>query len=58
MSTANMPKWRKDATEFSVSVNFHETRGYQATIPRPVVEKLEDKTRMTFRIRGKRVSVT
>ena len=36
-----MPKWRKDATEFRVSVSYHAVRGYQCYLPRPVVEKLE-----------------
>jgi hypothetical protein len=58
MGTANMPKWKKDATEFTVSLNFHKTRGYQATIPRPVVEKLADRSKLTFRIKGERVTIT
>ena len=35
-----MPKWKKGATEFTVSVNYHEIRGYQSSIPRPVIEHL------------------
>lgn len=43
-----MPKWKKDATEFTVGVSYHEQRGYQSSIPRPIVEFLrvhEDKSR-------------
>ncbi|MGB6672181.1 MAG: hypothetical protein WBE34_07095 [Candidatus Nitrosopolaris sp.] len=35
-----MGKWKKDAKEFVVGVNFFEDRGYQSAIPRPIMEKL------------------
>lgn len=35
-----MPKWKKDAKEFVVGVNFVENRGYSSSIPKPVVEIL------------------
>jgi len=60
-----MPKWKKDATEFTVKVGYHTDRGYQVYIPRPVVEALKihtDETRspnpITFTIKGKRVEIT
>jgi hypothetical protein len=52
-----MPKWKKDATEFTVSVNYHETRGYQATIPKPIMERLPDKSKIRFVVRGRRIEV-
>ena len=66
MECETMPKWSKDATEFTVSVGYHEIRGYQVYIPRPVVEHLEihrDKSRhpkpITFVLDGKRkVAIT
>jgi hypothetical protein len=35
-----MPKWRKDATEFVVGVNYMKDRGYQSSIPKPIMDKL------------------
>lgn len=35
-----MGKWKKDAKEFVVSVNYVENRGYSSSIPKPVVEIL------------------
>jgi hypothetical protein len=52
-----VPKWKKDATEFTVKVNFVEKRGYQANLPKPIIEKLGDPKEITFLIRGKRVEV-
>lgn len=59
-----MPKWSKEATEFKVSVSYHETRGYQIYVPRPIVEHLGIRTRkeddpkpISFIIKGHRVEV-
>lgn len=49
-----MPKWKKGATEFTVSVNHNETRGYQSSIPKPVMDALENPERITFRVKGKK----
>jgi hypothetical protein len=35
-----MPKWKENAKEFTVSVNYHPKRGYQSCIPKPVIERL------------------
>jgi hypothetical protein len=35
-----MPKWKKDAKEFTVRINYSDGRGYQSSIPIPVIEKL------------------
>ena len=35
-----MPKWKKDAKEFTVGVNYSDGRGYQSSIPIPVIDKL------------------
>jgi len=35
-----MPKWKRDAREFTVRVNYSDGRGYQSSIPIPVIEKL------------------
>jgi hypothetical protein len=36
----NMPKWKKDAKEFTVGVNYSDGRGYQSSIPIPVIDRL------------------
>ena len=35
-----MGKWKKDAKEFVVGVNYVKRSGYASSIPRPVIEKL------------------
>jgi hypothetical protein len=52
-----MPKWKPGAREFTVSVNFHEVRGYQAVIPRPVAEHLGKPERITYTLRKARVEI-
>ncbi len=52
-----MPKWKKDAKEFTVSVNYHETRGTLTTIPKPVVDHLSRPEKITFVIRKEKVEV-
>ncbi|MCE9652620.1 MAG: hypothetical protein K8Q89_06145 [Nitrosarchaeum sp.] len=52
-----MPKWKKDAKEFTVSVNFNESRGYQSSIPKPVIEALGEPENITFVIDGKSVKI-
>ncbi len=52
-----MPKWKKGAKEFTVSVNFHEVRGYAATIPKPVAEHLGKPERITYTLKRERVEI-
>jgi hypothetical protein len=52
-----VPKWKKDAKEFTVSVNFNEDRGYQSSIPKPVIEALGLPQNITFVIDGKKIVV-
>ena len=53
-----MPKWKKGATEFTVSVNHHDTRGYQSSIPKPIIETLGEPSTITFVIKGSKVEIT
>jgi len=48
-----MPKWKKNATEFTVGVNYYEKRGYQSSIPKPIIEFLGTPGRITFVITKK-----
>jgi len=52
-----MPKWKKDATEFTVGVSYSEKKGVQTRIPKPVVEILGKPDKITFTVTGKRVEV-
>jgi len=52
-----MPKWKADATEFTVSVTYHEVRGYQTVVPKPVMAHLRAPAKLTFSIRRGRVEV-
>ncbi len=52
-----MPKWKKDATEFEVSVTHHEHRGYQAYLPKPIMDILGSPKAIKFVIKGKRIEL-
>lgn len=49
-----MPKWKKDATHFTVSVNHNDVRGYQSSIPKPVMDTLGNPEKITFVIKPKK----
>ena len=49
-----MTRWKKDETEFPVSVSWHKTRGYQCYIPTPIMEALGDPDFIKFeKVKGK-----
>ena len=52
-----MPKWKKDAKEFTVSVNFNEGRGYQSSIPKPIMNTLGVPDKVKFVINGKNIRI-
>lgn len=43
-----MPKWKKDAKEFIVGVNYMKDRGYQSSIPKPIMDKLGKPNSLKF----------
>lgn len=43
-----MPKWKKDAKEFEVGVNYAENRGYSSSIPKPIIEMLGNPESIKF----------
>ncbi len=43
-----MGRWKKDAKEFVVGVNYVENRGYSNSIPKPIIEKLGDPNMIKF----------
>ena len=46
-----MTKWKKDAKEFTVGVNHNAVRGYQSSIPKPIIEYLKNPKKITFVIK-------
>ncbi len=51
-----MPRWKKDAIEFTVSVAYGE-HDFKTNIPKPIIEYLGKPDKITFVIEGKRVIV-
>lgn len=52
-----MPKWKKDAKEFKVNVNYNEIRGYQSSIPKPIIDKLGNPEALRFIIKGNKIEI-
>jgi hypothetical protein len=52
-----MPKWKKDAKEFKVNVNFNEVRGYQSSIPKPIMDILGEPKAIKFMVKGRKVEL-
>lgn len=52
-----MPKWKKDANEFKVSVNYVEKRGYSSSIPKPIMVALGEPSSIKFVLKGKKVEL-
>jgi len=52
-----LPKWKENAKEFTVSVNYNENRGFQSSIPKPIMEILGDPEKVTFVIDGKIIKI-
>jgi hypothetical protein len=52
-----MPKWKKGAKEFTVGVNYNDKRGYQSSIPKPVIDALGNPEKIKFIIDGKKVEI-
>ncbi len=52
-----MPKWSKEAKEFTVNVHYDEAKGSQVKIPKPILEKMGKPDKITFVIEGKKIEV-
>ena len=52
-----MPKWKKGAKEFTVGVNYNDKRGYQSSIPKPIIDALGNPEKIKFIIDGKKVEI-
>ena len=53
-----MPKWKKDSKEFIVSVNYNQSRGYQSSIPKPIMDILGSPNALKFEVSGKTIKIT
>ena len=53
-----MTRWKKDAKEFEVTVNFEEKRGYQSYIPKPIMLLLGNPNSLKYMVRGKRIEIS
>ena len=53
-----MPKWSKDATEFTVNVHYDDEKGSQVRIPKPILEKIGSPDKITFVIDGNDVKIS
>ncbi len=45
-----MTRWKKDATEFTVSLFVDKIRGSMCIVPKPIVEILGEPESLTFKI--------
>ena len=56
-----MPKWKKDAKEFTVAVHHNEASGYHTTsIPKPAIDHLgkgEGVEAITYAIKGSKIEI-
>jgi hypothetical protein len=57
MQISSLPKWKKDAKEFNVSVNHNEDRGFQSSIPKPIMDLLGNPTSIKFVIKDKSIKL-
>jgi hypothetical protein len=57
MAIGIVPKWKKGQTEFLVSVTYHEHRGCQAYLPKPIMELLGNPSKIRFVVRNKKIEL-
>ncbi len=56
MRSIVMPRWKKDAKEFTVAVDYSR-QGNRVYMPEPIAQFLGKPDKITFKIEGKRVIV-
>ncbi len=52
-----MPKWKTNATNFTVTVNYDEKRGSLIRVPKPVLAKLGNPTKLTFVVKNSKIEI-
>ena len=53
-----MSKWKKNAKEFTVGINYNESRGYQSSIPKPIMDALGEPNTIKFEINGNSIKIS
>lgn len=53
----NMTRWKSDAKEFEVKINYHETRGDLIFLPKPISDLLGKPNTITFVIKGGKIEI-
>ncbi len=53
----SLTRWKKDETEFTVSLNLDESRGAICIVPKPIVEKLGKPQRIKFVVKGDKIVI-
>ncbi len=52
-----MPKWKKDETEFTVSVNDDGNGSHVCRIPKPIIEKLGKPNKIKFMVKNDKIGI-
>lgn len=52
-----MPKWKKEAKEFTVGVNHNDRRGFQSSIPKPIMDILGNPDTIKFVIKDNKIKL-
>ena len=52
-----MPKWKKDETEFNVSISPDGNGSHSCRIPKPILKKLGKSNKIKFVIEGKKIMI-
>ena len=52
-----MTRWKKDATEFSVSLFIDKSRGSMCIVPKPIVDLMNSPKKIKFIVKGKRIEL-
>jgi hypothetical protein len=47
-----VPRWKKDEKEFKVSLTYHQQRGCQTYLPKPVLELLGNPNSIKFIVKN------
>jgi hypothetical protein len=52
-----VPKWKKGEKEFKVRVTYHQHRGCQTYLPKPIIEMLENPKTIRFIVKKNGIAV-
>lgn len=52
-----MTRWKKDETEFTVSLFVDKSRGSMCVIPKPIVDMLGEPDSLTFKVKNGKICI-